>query len=356
MSTTFETPRGLDKLTPDEERLMQSMMDDEPEPARSAPEAVPEPEEVTIELPADVSVATVEPDLDDDGVPAKKKTVNERIKALTDARKAAEKLADEREARAALAENALATEKAVTQERLRLLLAAASAPVQTTPAPIHEVAEEPLPDKNTDPIGYFEALTGRQAKQIETARAIAQGAQDALAQQQRIQDFQRWGQQQELSFEAQEPTYRAAMDFLKKSRHEELEAIGVTDPNERERIIGTDVNAIAIKGRQDNVNFASRLYAAAVKRGFQKAAPIEVVVPTASIIPPLDAEVVPVATTRAARIEEGRENSMTLSGVGAAPPTRMTPDQIGSMDDKAFETLYAKVKDNPAMMRQIFGS
>lgn len=358
MSSTLETPRGLDELTAEDQALMRAMMDDGPESAPAASDPEPESEEITIEIPesAPAPRAVEEPDLDDDGVPVRRRTVNQRIKDLTDARKAAEKEAADARAEKLASDQALATEKAVTQERLKLLLAAASAPAtaaaETSPVAI---AEESLPDKNTDPIGYFEKLTERLQKQNETTAAIARGAQEALAQQQRIQEFRQWGETQELAFEAQEPFYRAAMDFYKRSYNEELAEIGVSDPVERNKIIGNTVNTIATNSRRDGINFASRLYNAAIKRGFQKT-PAAPVTTEAAQLAPDPAPDIPAATERARRVEEGRDASTTLSGVGASPPTRLTPEKIAALSDKEFETLYEKVKGNPAMMLQIFGS
>ena len=358
---TVEIPRGLDTLSKDDLALMDAMREEAPAPEGMEPAPEPEQSEPTIELEASEAPAA-EPSIEipadepeEDPQPARRHTASERIKILTDQRKAAEKRAAEAEEKRLASEAALATEKAVTQERLNILaeLARQQQP-PVTAAPVPTVEEEPLPDVNTDPIGHFQEALRRVTAARENDRAIMRGFQENQQSLQRQAEFRDWGRGQELEFMAKEPSYTEAMNFLKVSRHAELEAIGIIDRNERERIIGQDVNAIAVKGRQDGVNFAERLYKTAMARGFAKVAPAREVaaevIPAKPVIPPMDA-----APARAARIEQGLDNATTIGSLGAAPPARMSVERLTAMSEGEFNAFKDKFLAKGGDIREILG-
>jgi hypothetical protein len=156
-----------------------------------------------------------------------------------------------------------------------------------------------------------------------------------------------------VAFEAQEPSYRDAMTYLRKNRHEELKELGV-DATERERIINNDITQIALKSRADGANFAERLYKSALQRGFAKVEPSPTVpLPTvaARIIPPLDSDV----EARATRQQEARESAITIGSLGAAPPARLSVEKISNMSEAQFAALIEKMKGDPAALRNLMG-
>lgn len=346
MSGTIETPRGLDTLDKDDLALLDAMRDEGPEPERieSTPEAAAEPPDEPLEI-----------DDSEEAEPARptRTTVpHAQFHAAREQAKTLKKQLETADAARIAAEQKYATETAVARERIDTLIALAQAPA-TAPTPTAPPAEDPLPDVTVDPIGHFQKLAERQAKDIDALRGMVRGTQEREQQAQRIQDLRNWGTAQELAFEAQEPAYREAMTYLRKNRHEELQDIGITDPAERERIINNDITQIALKSRSDNANFGERLFKSAVRRGFAKAAPPPPPVPPpAPVIPPLDSDV----ETRATRQQEARENAVTIGSLGAAPPARMSVEKILNMDDAQFAAVIEKMKDDPAALRNLMGN
>lgn len=335
MSATIEVPKGLDKLSPEEAKLMEQMRaDDEgaapaPEPAaRATPEPKPEP---VAEIEIDDA-----PELDGvrtDMVPHKALHA-ERVK-----RQAAEKEA------AALRERT-AAETAKLQERVNLLVnvaQAASAPPAAAP-----VAEEPLPDVNSDPVGHFKAVADRQARELGDLRAIMGGFQQQQQQAAQARELQNWGRNQEAAFAAREPTYPQAMTHLTQARLAELQALGITDPGQQQQIMAQDIHNIAVTARQQGADFAERLYNLAVKRGFKAT-------PAAASIPALDADAEEVPSTPAARREAARDNATTIGSVGAAPPARLSVEKIANMNDKQFEAFVKRFEGNPEALRDLLG-
>lgn len=339
---TIAAPAGLDTLSADDMKLMDAMRDESP-----APEATPEPAPAA-ERPAPAKVAepaAEEIEIDVDPAPElaadpKTRTVPQQaLHQEREKRKAIEKTLAE-------AQIKFAADQARAQERLDLLAAAITAPA-SAPTPAAEAA---LPDVNTEPVEHFRALAERQAKSVQDLKAIITGMQENGRRNAQIADLRNWGAQQERVFAAQEPAYPDAMKFLEESRHAELERVGVLDPNERAKIIGSDIQAIATRARAEGADFAARLYGVAEARGFKKAAPAE----TTAAIPALDA---PLPLPDAAeRIEHGRQNSMTLGSVGAAPPARLSVEKIANMPEKDFAVLYEKIKHDPVKLRELMGS
>lgn len=339
MSATIETPKGLDTLTADDRKLLDAMRADDdgadpgPEPApatRPAPAAVEEPPELEIEPDAPAA----------DPAPAKM-VPHQALHAERERRKAVE-------AQLRTAETKTAAEMARLQERVNVITSIAQ--VATAPAPVTPAAAEPLPDVNVDPVGHFRAVAENTQRELNDVKAIVRGWQEGQQRNQQIVELRNWGAAQEKAFEAQEPAYPAAMAHLEQSRRTELTKIGVTDPAEQQRIIGTDIHNIAVRSRQEGANFAERLYALAEARGYQKTAPAAApaAAPTGIAIPPLDAP----AAERAAA---ARDNATTIGSLGAAPPTRLSVAKIAEMNDKDFAALVSRYEKSGADIRDLMG-
>ena len=316
------TVAGLDTMSAEDNALMASMRDEAPTPEfETAPEAAaPEPEHEEAPEAADPT-----------------RTVpHQALHAEREKRKAAE-------AKVAAAEQKAAVEAAKFAERFQMLAAAVQA---TQPAPQAPAPAE-IPDVNTDPIGHFKALYEQTQKAVKEQSAILTGFQEQQKQAREVSELRAWGTQQEQAFMAQEPSYVAAMDHLKQSRHAELEAVGITDPAQREALIMQDVTQIAQAARQQGVNYAERLYNVALKRGFQKAT-------ETPAIPALDAA--PPALDAIQRAQRGRDSATTISAAGTAAPVALSPERIASMSDAQFSAYISKIKGDPAALRNLMGA
>lgn len=333
-TATIEVPKGLDKLSADEQKLMDSMRADEaptPEP-EPTPRAAPEP------------AATPEPEIEDDPTvvePGQSKTVpHQAFHAERERRKAAEE-------RARVVETEKAADMARLQERINLITGIAQVATQQPAAA--PVAEE-VPDVNTDPVGHFQAVAAELKRTVEEQGAILQGFTQRSQQNNQIMELRNWGAAQEQAFEIQEPSYRAAMDHLGVSRRAQLTAIGVTDPAEQMRIIGSDITNVAARARQEGANFAARLYDLAQQFGFKK----EAVASNGAVIPPIDAAAADLIEQKTA----ARDNATTLSAVnGGGPGPRLSVAEIAKMTEKQFDAFTTKLKEgDPEAFRNLMGA
>lgn len=267
-------------------------------------------------------------------------------------------LHEEREKRRAL-ERTNAEEKAVhvaelarTQERLNLLAAAVQE--ASKPPPPAAPAPEPIPDFDTDPAGHIRATFKAQQDEIRGLREalgqhgqhfqqMDQQRQQATAHQQLAQ----WTLAQEQALAASNPEYDPARQHLINVRHQELEAMGYTDPAARQQIIGQDVLQLATQAAQQRGNFAQMVLALSKARGF--------VMPAAPVAEPPVVEPAAPATREAAQ-ERGRDMALTLGSGGGAPRGALTADNLARMGDADFEAVLAKAKKDPAAMRALFGA
>ena len=348
MSGTIPVPAGLDALDAADQRLLDSMRDDGggTAPAPTEHEA-PASVAAEIEIDPDDGVHVDDGAVVDPADPAKIKFVpHAQFHAANERRKAAE-------AKAAAAELKLATETAKVNARLEMLSAALSAPAQQASTAVPEVE---IPDVNIDPVGHFKAQLEQVTRRAADQEAILRGMQERGQQERQFAELRNWGAEQERAFLAKEPAYQDAMKFLESGRNAELEKIGVTDPAERRRILGNDIQQIAIRARQEGADFAERLYGLAEARGFKKAAPVAAdpgaVTVGGVVVPPLEPAGTPSAAA-VARAVAGRENSTTIGSMGAAPGVRLSAARIADMPEAQFAAL--KDRMNPAELRALLG-
>jgi hypothetical protein len=305
MSATMDAP-WLEKLDASDNALLDAMRADDAAPRRlpDAPAAAAMPEPGSgesgpyVEVPDDGTFDHLKAEREPDDADRRVAAAEERLRTV---------------------ERQGAAELARAQERLNILtqLATAQAPA---------AAPAPIPDVDADPIGHFRAVSERSAREVQQLAATVRGMHEGQQRAQQMHALRQWGTNQELAFEAKEPSYRAAMAFLKQSRDEELEALGVTDPAERQRVLANDVSAIAAKAAQDRANFAERLYRTAEKRGW-----------------------------KAPNAAPGTKGTNQPAPRGA--PARLTPEAIANLPDEQFGKLVENMRQRgPSALRALMGA
>ncbi len=338
-------PAGLDELDSEDEAAlaeMRSAGDGDPSvDVEQAPQAAPvaEPVEETPE-----AVEQPEP-----SQPIEPKMVP--LRTLTDERN--QRKAAERAAAEAREETAAA--RAKFEERLRLIAEATEASIKASQPP---KPEETIPDLATDPVGHLTATNAKLAREVEELRAIATGVNQNQQQAASARQLTEWARAQENAFAAtpEGADYAQAVQFLKESRTRELTAFGYTDPAMLEQQVNADIGGIAVAAFQQKGDFARRLYAGAVARGYQKPAPVARATPTdPATLPPLVPEARPTTVpANLLRRENGRANATTIGAAGGSPPARtLTPGQIADMDDVAFDRYVSGLSNG--RLRELMG-
>lgn len=194
-------------------------------------------------------------------------------------------------------------------------------------------AEEPIPDLNTDAVGFIVGTLKKQSAELE---AIKKGEQTRQVQgQQMTADQQIMGRAAALEnqFVAETPDYWEASNFMKQSRHAEYTRMGVSDPMQREAMIAQDARNIAILALQQGRNPAQVVYEMAGDRGYKKAAAPA----PAAAAPAAD------ATQQLQRIAEGQTQNQSLTQVRGTAPKGMTAARLYELSEAEF----AKALEDP---------
>jgi hypothetical protein len=130
--------------------------------------------------------------------------------------------------------------------------------------------EEPLPEVDKDPVGFIVGSIKKLSEEINGLKTVDQNRQQQGQQATVAQQVSARAAAMENQFVAQAPDYWDASSFLRQTRHQEYEAMGYTDPVQREQIIANEAFQIAAMALQQGRNPAEVVYQLAGRRGYQK--------------------------------------------------------------------------------------
>jgi antitoxin (DNA-binding transcriptional repressor) of toxin-antitoxin stability system len=219
-------------------------------------------------------------------------------------------------------------------ERLAVLNELMSKP--EAPPSQGKVAEQTI-DPEQDPIGALKQSYAKIAaleqkltestktvEERESARAMVSAYQNDAAR-----------------FVQEKPEFRDAYVHLMTGRHRELEAMGMTDADERNRFIANEERQLVASAFQSRRSPAQMLYSLAVARGF-------------SYTPPAPAPAKPDHAAKIESIAKGqRQAGASLSAAGGSAGEGLTAAALADMTDEEFSALSAKL--GKSKMRQLMG-
>lgn len=132
------------------------------------------------------------------------------------------------------------------------------------------------------------------------------------------------------TFATKEPAFMEAYGYLVNQRDQELQALGVSDPGQRQSTIKAEARELMEGALRAGSSAAERIWKLAQARGF-KAQP--------KADPPID----PKAAEQIERINKGKEASATLRGAGGTGDVgqTLTLSKIADMD----ESTYFRTRD-----------
>jgi len=157
----------------------------------------------------------------------------------------------------------------VLNTRLETLMQLANAQQQQAQTQQQQTAAPEIPDVTVDPVGHFKAKNALLEQQVAQ---LANGFQQQNQQQTVQSNIARLTQiatAQEQEFSKTTPDYQEAAEFVKGLRDMQLQALGATDPAQRQILLQQEAMQIAAGALQNNKNPASVIYDIAKASGWK---------------------------------------------------------------------------------------
>lgn len=189
-----------------------------------------------------------------------------------------------------------------------------------------------IPDYATDPVGHLRAkndLLERQLRQV-TEHVVGQTQQQQqFTQQQTAQmQIQHHLAADEAAFRQKAPDYDNAAAFLQQSRAAEYRALGMTNPMEIQHALQQDVMAMISIAQRNGTSVAEAAYNLAKTRGYKGA--------QAAGSGGQGQSQQQDSAARLATIQQGQQQSASLSGAGGGAVPPMSIEKLLAMSDTEF--------------------
>lgn len=185
-----------------------------------------------------------------------------------------------------------------------------------------------IPDPDKDALGALKAT----AEEVKTFREFQQQQQQQMQQNQYVQDVMMRASSHEAEFMKQMPDYGEASVYLKKSRADELSAIGMTPFQIQETLKGESLQ-LADAAMKQGKNPAEMVYTLAKSRGYARTG--------AQVVqaqPQADAE-------KFAKIAQGQKANTSLGNVGSTPTRpELSGKDLLAMSEDQFSSWLEKLK------------
>jgi len=198
-----------------------------------------------------------------------------------------------------------------------------------------KAAQDAPIDPEKDIFGAFKQAMGK-ISALEAALKQSDQRYTAQTEEQRVMSAYRDDAQ---AFAVKAPDFGAAYQHLLSVRNQELEALGVTDPSQRQQIMSQEERSIAAQAFQARRSPAETIYTLAKLRGF-----------TGKQAHASNGQAQARAQSDAAKqleaAQKGREANATLSGTGASGGGGLTVEQLAAMSDDEFERVYSKLSES----------
>jgi hypothetical protein len=192
--------------------------------------------------------------------------------------------------------------------------------------------EKPQPEREISPDeDIFGAYKQMAQKLQRLEQSLGQGQSEAKAQIQAMA-LQAEATRDLQAFATRQPAFMEAYGYLQGQRNQELEALGVANPSEREQIIKGEARDLIESALRSGTSAAERIWKLAQARGYKAQAKADA--------PPID----PKAVEQIERINKGKAASTSLRGAGSTGETGQ-PLTLTRLADMS-ESEYLRTRDS----------
>jgi len=196
-----------------------------------------------------------------------------------------------------------------------------------------------------DPVGYLRDQNAQLQRQIEETRrqqqAFLEAQQRSVHEAAQMRQLTQHINNLEQQFRSQQPDYDEAFRFVQERRLRDMDAIGITSPEQKQQALYQEILGMSGRAIQEGRNPAELVYSLAKTWGFQ---------PSSSQIEGLEAAVqenVKTQSSKLDRIQRGQQMSTSLSDSGGAPKGgELSLADIERMSDEDFDKLWKEMERN----------
>jgi len=288
-----------------------------------APAPAPEPEAVTESSASD-------DDDDDDVTVIVGKDGKERLKGKDGKFVSHQALHKEREKRKAVSaeRDDLRVKLARGEERLAILNEAFNGQAAPT---ARAAAQDPLTEEPIDPTADFMGAMSQVQRQQKALQDRVSQSQQTQSQRDTFATVKQVYHNDARAFMGKEPNFEPAYVHLVSGRRKELEAMGVSNPAERDRMIAQEESQLVTQALQNKMSPAQTIYQVAPARGFVPGPK-----PATNGANGAATGQRTAAQDKIAQVRAGQAAADTLSGAGGAGSEGLTFDRLASMGDDEF--------------------
>ena len=181
----------------------------------------------------------------------------------------------------------------------------------------------PVPNYDEDPIGAINYKLEETSKKYEDLQRAEQTRVQAEAARQQAEQLRTYGKAQADEFKTKQPDFYDAYNTIWAKKDAELQALGYSDPRQRNQFIAEYEVSIIQKAASEGANIAERLYELAKSIGYT---------PKQAEQAEGDGE------KKLQTIAAGQAASKSIGAAGGtAPPAKMTLAWLANLSDDEFE-------------------
>lgn len=195
-----------------------------------------------------------------------------------------------------------------------------------------------------DPVGYLREQNALLQQQIaatqEQQRYFQESQQRSIQEAQQMRALTQHIDTLEQEFRSKIPEYDDAFRFVQERRLRDLQAIGISDPNQQRQALYQEIFGMSGRAIQEGRNPAEVVYSLAKAWGFQPQEPL-------AGIPGAEPTPAGKPAGKLERIQRGQQVATSLSDSGGAPaPGELSLTDIERMSDAEFDKLWGEMEKN----------
>ena len=198
-------------------------------------------------------------------------------------------------------------------------------------------APQPVPDVNTDPIAHFQAELAARDQKIAQFENWQRQQQQQIQEQQVIVQVRNHAVAAEAEFAKTTPDYQEAATYVQMVRNAQLEAIGISDPGQRQQQLAMEALNLAAGAAQRGQNPAAIIYQMAKASGWSPKPAASALAAPAPAVPAAPPPPDPAGAKKLETVAKGQVANTSLGKLNGGAPVETSIETLLKMSDEDFD-------------------